>query len=61
MKKLVLEQKLIELGCKFHRHGSKHDIWVYANGRKFPFPRHPNINERTAKSMIEKACKNTEV
>ena len=58
MKHLLLEQKLRALGCNFHRTGSNHDIWNYENGRKFPFPRHSEIDERLAKSMINKARKN---
>jgi len=58
MKRLLLEQKLRALGCEFNRHGGSHDIWDYENGRKFPFPRHPEIDERLAKSMINKAKQN---
>ncbi len=58
MKKRKLEKQLIKLGCSFHRHGGNHDIWTYENGRKFPFARHPDINEKTAKSMISKAEQN---
>ncbi|WP_298938851.1 type II toxin-antitoxin system HicA family toxin [uncultured Dysgonomonas sp.] len=58
MKRLLLEQTLTDLGCKFHRHGGNHDIWSYENGRKFPFARHPDINDRTARSMIKKAEEN---
>ena len=58
MKRFLLEQKLRALGCDFHRNGSSHDIWDYENGRKFPFPRHSDIDERLAKSMINKAEQN---
>lgn len=58
MKRLLLEQKLKDLGCSFHRQGSNHEIWSYENGRKFPLPRHTDINEGLAKSMISKAKKN---
>ncbi|MDR2621400.1 MAG: type II toxin-antitoxin system HicA family toxin [Dysgonamonadaceae bacterium] len=58
MKRLLLEQKLIALGCYFHRRGGNHDIWNYENGRKFPFARHSDIDERLAKSMISKAKQN---
>jgi len=58
MKRLYLEQQLRTLGCSFHRSGGNHDIWNYENGRKFPFPRHSDINERLAKSMIIKAKQN---
>lgn len=58
VKRFKLEKQLRKLGCTFFRHGGKHDIWSYENGRKFPFPRHPDVNERTAKGMIDKAEEN---
>jgi len=58
MKRLLLEQKLRSLGCDFERHGSNHDIWDYENGRKFSFPRHSEIEENLAKSIINKAKRN---
>jgi len=58
MKSLILEQKLRTLGCDFYRHGSNHDIWTYENGRKFPFPRHSDIDEKLACSMIKRAKQN---
>ena len=58
IKRFLLEQKLRTLGCDFHRKGSNHDIWNYENGRKFPFPRHSDIDERLAKAMINKAKQN---
>lgn len=58
MKHLLLEQRLIALGCSFHRRGGNHDIWSYENGRKFPFARHSDIDERLANSMINKAKQN---
>jgi len=58
MKHLLLEQRLRTLGCEFNRHGSNHDIWEYENGRKFPLPRHSEIDENLAKSIINKAKRN---
>ena len=58
MKSLLLKQKLRALGCDFYRQGGGHEIWCYENGRKFPGPRHTDIDERLAKSMINKAKKN---
>jgi hypothetical protein len=58
MKRLLLEQKLIALGCIFYRRGGNHDIWSYENGRKFPFARHSGIDEQLAKAMISKAKQN---
>jgi hypothetical protein len=60
MKHLLLEQKLMALGCSFHRRGGNHDIWSYANGRKFPFARHSDIDERLARAMINRAKQNRE-
>lgn len=58
MKRLLLEHKLRALGCYFHRQGGDHEIWTYENGRRFPLPRHTDIDERLAKSIINKAKKN---
>ncbi len=58
MKRQKLEKYLKELGCELFRNGNKHDIWMFENKFKFPFPRHPDINEITAKSMIKKAKEN---
>lgn len=55
MKKNLLERELRALGCSFYRSGGNHDIWMYENGRMFPVPRHSDINEMLAKSMIKKA------
>jgi len=46
---------LEEMGCVLARHGSKHD-W-YTNPRtkqSQPVPRHAEINENLAKSIIKK-------
>ena len=58
MKRLLLEQSLRALGCDFDRHGGNHDIWNYENERKFPVPRHSDIDDRLAKSIINKAKQN---
>ncbi len=55
MKRRDLIKILIEMGCSLVRHGAKHD-W-YMNGqtkRSQPVPRHNEINERLAKSIIKK-------
>lgn len=46
--------KLLETnGWYIKRNGGNHDI--YTDGRKIePIPRHPEINERLAKSIIKK-------
>ena len=55
MKRDKLLEKLKETGAIFIRHGKKHD--VYENPRTHEFtsiPRHTEINEYTAKSIIKK-------
>lgn len=54
MKRRDLIKILEKLGCIFVRHGSKHD-W-YQNkltGMSQPIPRHTEINENLAKSIIK--------
>ncbi len=54
MKRRELEKKLLKLGWKLIRHGSKHDIW--ANGEyEIVVPRHVEINEYTAKGILKEA------
>ena len=58
MKREKLLEKTSEAGAIFVRHGKKHDI--YENPRTHEFisiPRHPGINEYTAKSIIKKLSK----
>lgn len=47
MKHFLLEQQIGALGCSFYRSGGNHDIWMYENGRKFPFSRHSDVNDIT--------------
>lgn len=57
MKKRDLEKKLSLLGWRFLRHGGSHDTWT--NGRDQNFiPRHTEIAENLAKSIIKKAKEN---
>jgi len=58
MKREKLLEKVKEYGAIFIRHGKKHDI--YENSRTHEFihvPRHPDINEYTAKEIIKKTVK----
>jgi len=58
MKREKLLEKVNETGAVFIRHGKKHDI--YENPRTHEFtsiPRHPDINEYTAKDIIKKMSK----
>ncbi|MGI8883346.1 MAG: type II toxin-antitoxin system HicA family toxin [Pyrinomonadaceae bacterium] len=55
MKRRELIKQLEKLGCIFVRHGGNHD-W-YSNPKtkqSQPIPRHTEINENLAKSIIKK-------
>jgi len=55
VKQADLVRKLEQQGCQFIRHGGKHD-W-YQNPRTKicqPIPRHREINEFLAKSILKK-------
>jgi len=55
MKRNKLLEKAKEFGAVFIRHGKKHDI--YENPRTHEYtqiPRHPDINEYTAKDILKK-------
>jgi mRNA interferase HicA len=55
VKRRDLVRKIEELGCRFIRHGGKHD-W-YQNPRTKmcqPIPRHREIKEYLARSVIKK-------
>lgn len=44
MKRQELISELEQAGCRFHRHGGRHDIYLNpANGQKAPVPRHQEI------------------
>jgi len=55
MKRADLVRKPAELGCEFIRHGGSHD-WFQNKETKVcqPVPRHREINENLAKSIIKK-------
>jgi mRNA interferase HicA len=55
MKRRDLERRLKECGWRFQRHGGNHDVWT--NGeREEAIPRHTEINERLAVTIIRRAC-----
>lgn len=57
MKKKELEKKLKKAGW-LARHGGNHDIWT--NGTiTNQVPRHPEVNELLAKSIIKEAEKHS--
>jgi hypothetical protein len=46
LKRIDLVRDLESAGCRLHRHGSRHDLYVNpANGRKAPVPRHGEIKD----------------
>lgn len=55
MKRSDLVRKLVELGCELIRHGGNHD-WYQNKETKAcqPVPRHREVNELLAKSIIKK-------
>lgn len=56
MKKKDLEKKLKQAGWWLDRHGGNHDIWT--NGKVTnQIPRHAEVNEFLAKSIIHEAEK----
>jgi len=55
MKRRDLVRKLSALGCVLVRHGGKHDWFMNPRTRMSqPVPRHNEINEYLAKSIIRK-------
>lgn len=56
MKKIKLERILTKNKWYFLRHGANHDVWT--NGEDIePIPRHNEINENLAKSIIKRVKK----
>ncbi len=56
MKQKVLLKIIKKNGFILYRHGSNHDI--YSNGKKkVQIPRHKEINEMTAKTIIKQTSK----
>jgi mRNA interferase HicA len=60
MKKRDIEKKLSELGWSFLRHGGNHDTWTNGQIQNF-IPRHTEISENLAKSIIKKAKDNPRI
>jgi predicted RNA binding protein YcfA (HicA-like mRNA interferase family) len=55
MKRRDLLRQLADLGCVLVRHGAKHDWYMNPQTRMSqPVPRHNEINEYLAKSIIRK-------
>ena len=56
MKRKDLEKTLKRMGWWFLRHGGRHDVWTDGD-RQEPIPRHTEINEKLARSILRKAKK----
>ena len=56
MKRKKLENELKESGWWFLRHGGNHDVWTDGD-RHEPIPRHNEINEKLARSILRKIRK----
>ncbi|MEI6819695.1 MAG: type II toxin-antitoxin system HicA family toxin [Verrucomicrobiota bacterium] len=55
MKRRELVRKLTELGCELIRHGGNHDWYQNKQSKACqPVPRHREINEDLAKSILKK-------
>jgi len=42
-----LKKILKQHGCRFHRHGGEHDVWMTADGKKIRLPRHDSAEVPT--------------
>lgn len=59
MKRRELIKKLEELGCVLVRHGGSHDWYTNLKSKKSqPVPRHTEIHDGLAKSIIKKLTEN---
>jgi mRNA interferase HicA len=56
VKRKDLEKTLKGMGWWFLRHGGRHDVWTDGD-REEPIPRHTDINEKLARSILRKAKK----
>lgn len=57
MKKRELLKKLKDKGASFKMQGGNHEIWESRNGYRFPIPRHTEIKEDLAKTILKQADK----
>ena len=52
MKRTELIRQLQQQGCRFYRHGGRHDIYINpVTGQKQPIPRHSEIDNALAKHI----------
>ena len=54
MKRRDLIKRLEEMGCVLVRHGAEHDWYTTKTKQSQPVPRHKEINEYLARSIIKK-------
>ena len=57
MKKRDLEKVMKKFGWWRERHGKRHDVWTNGN-LKEAVPRHSELDEALAKSIIKKVSEN---
>ena len=58
MKRRDLESRLRRLGWSFARAGGSHDIWMKpGKSRVLAIPRHAEINEHIARSLLKEAAR----
>ncbi len=55
MKKRVVVKELKKNGWSLKREGANHEVWGNGLGQLEYVPRHSDINEYTAKSIIKKS------
>ena len=54
MKRAELLKILKEQGVVFHRHGTRHDIYIHTDsGKKIPVPRHQEIKNKLVKEILD--------
>ena len=59
MKRRDLVKMLENMGCTLTRHGGRHDWYTNPSTKQSqPVPRHNEINEHLAKSIIKKLARN---
>ncbi len=52
MKRSEFVRQLLKDGCRLHRHGARHDIYINpANDKKQPVPRHSEIENELARHI----------
>jgi mRNA interferase HicA len=56
VKRRDLERRLTECGWRFVRSGGRHDVWSDGQ-RDEAIPRHKEINEVLARTILRRACK----